>query len=107
MADNDSENTIPERDRRRFAVSANRGRASHRIRYVETGGASVDNDECTFCQGVPDLDYQAEGEHEAGGDASGEEGSQAEASASAESGRSRSNPSDDNAAQTDGADSGR
>lgn len=97
MADNDSENTIPERDRRRFAVSANRGRASHRIRYVETGGASVDNEECTFCQGVPDLDYQAEGE----------EGSQAEASASAESGRPRSNSSDDNAAQTNGADSGR
>ena len=84
MADNESENTVPERDRRRFAVSANRGKASHRIRYVETGGASVDNEECTFCQAVPDLD----------------------ASTNEENDRPRAKRSDDNAAQTDDADSG-
>lgn len=94
MADNDSENTISERDRRRFAVSANRGKSSHRIRYVETGGASVDNEECTFCQAVPDLDDEPE------------EGSGSESNASAENDRSRATPSDDNAAQTDDADSG-
>ncbi|MPS31277.1 MULTISPECIES: hypothetical protein [unclassified Salinivibrio] len=55
MAEYDTEKTIPERDQRRFAVSANRAKASHRIRYVESGGASVDNQECTFCQAVPSL----------------------------------------------------
>lgn len=101
MADNDSENTVPERDRRRFAVSANRGKSSHRIRYVETGGASVDNEECTFCQGVPVLDDEPAGE--------GESGEQADsgANANAENGRRRSRSSDDNAAQTGDADSGR
>lgn len=39
---------------RRFAVSANRGRARHRMRYVETGGATVDTGECNFCQAVPE-----------------------------------------------------
>ena len=101
MADYDSENTVPERDRRRFAVSANRGRSSHRIRYVETGGASVDNEECTFCQGVPVLDDEPDGEEESG------EQTDSGASANAENGRPRSRPSDDNAAQTDDADSGR
>jgi len=48
-----------ERKNRRFAVSANRGKASHRIRYVETGGAAVDAEECTFCQAVPDLEDDA------------------------------------------------
>ncbi|WBA17104.1 hypothetical protein [Salinivibrio kushneri] len=62
MAEHDTEKTIPERDQRRFAVSANRGKASHRIRYVETGGASVDNEECTFCQAVPGLSEQPEKE---------------------------------------------
>ncbi|OOE54906.1 hypothetical protein BZG13_15110 [Salinivibrio sp. ML323] len=62
MAEHDTEKTIPERERRRFAVSANRGKASHRIRYVETGGASVDNEECTFCQAVPGLSDQPENE---------------------------------------------
>lgn len=100
MADNDSENTVPERDRRRFAVSANRGKSSHRIRYVETGGASVDNEECTFCQGVPVLDDGPEGEEESG------EQADSGANANAENGRPRSRPSGDNAAQTDGADSG-
>ena len=42
-----------QRQDRRFSVSSNRGRARHRIHYVETGGALVDNDECTFCQGNP------------------------------------------------------
>ncbi|WP_341582004.1 hypothetical protein [Marinobacter metalliresistant] len=36
-------------------MSANRGKASHKIRYVEAGGAAVDTEECTFCQSVPDL----------------------------------------------------
>ena len=103
MVDSDSDNTIPERERRRFAVSANREKASHRIRYVETGGASVDNEECTFCQGVPDLDDEPESGDEANGDAKEE----SDASASAENGRSRSKPSGDNGAQTGGADSGR
>jgi hypothetical protein len=55
MANHDTEKTIPEREQRRFAVSANRSKASHCIRYVETGGASVDTEECTFCQAIPDL----------------------------------------------------
>jgi hypothetical protein len=45
-----------ERDNRKFSVSANRGQARGRIRYVETGGAAVDLGECTFCQAVPSLD---------------------------------------------------
>lgn len=49
--------TEQDRKNRRFAVSANRGSASHRVRYVETGGAAVDTAECTFCQDVPDLDH--------------------------------------------------
>lgn len=48
------------RDNRRFAVSANRDLARHRIRYVEAGGASVDVDECTFCQHNPELDWKLE-----------------------------------------------
>ncbi|OOF23058.1 hypothetical protein BZJ17_04360 [Salinivibrio sp. IB574] len=60
MAEHDTEKTIPERDQRRFAVSANRDKGSHRIRYVEAGGASVDNDECTFCQAVPVLNEPLE-----------------------------------------------
>ncbi|MFO7529200.1 MAG: hypothetical protein R6W86_10410 [Marinobacter sp.] len=47
--------TVSGRKDRKFAVSANRGQASHRVRYVETGGALVDTGECTFCQSVPDL----------------------------------------------------
>ncbi|WP_372998069.1 hypothetical protein [Marinobacter sp.] len=45
----------PERRNRKFSVSANRGKASHKVRYVEAGGAAVDTEECTFCQSVPDL----------------------------------------------------
>lgn len=46
---------VPERvrDNQRFSVSANRGRARHHIRYVETGGATVDLGDCTFCQATP------------------------------------------------------
>jgi hypothetical protein len=44
-----------ERRDRKFSVSANRGKASHKVRYVEAGGAAVDTEECTFCQSVPDL----------------------------------------------------
>ncbi|MGC8118984.1 hypothetical protein [Marinobacter sp. VGCF2001] len=60
MPDKSTPQNQPEREKRRFAVSANRGRASHRVRYVETGGAAVDTEECTFCQAVPDLAEQAE-----------------------------------------------
>ena len=55
------QNTYPscdgskERRDRKFSVSANRGKASHRVRYIEAGGAAVDTEECTFCQSVPDL----------------------------------------------------
>lgn len=51
MADDRSDNP------RRFAVSANRGSARHRMRYVETGGASVDTGECNFCQALPEPDH--------------------------------------------------
>ncbi len=40
---------------RKFSVSSNRGRASHKLRYVETGGAAVDTDDCSFCQSVPEI----------------------------------------------------
>ncbi|MBB5320601.1 hypothetical protein [Marinobacter oulmenensis] len=53
MADKTDSATVSDRSDRRFAVSANRGRASHRIRYVETGGAGVDTEDCTLCQSVP------------------------------------------------------
>jgi len=49
-----------ERRDRKFSVSANRGKASHKVRYVEAGGAAVDTDECTFCQAVPDLSEGSE-----------------------------------------------
>ncbi|MFC4260463.1 hypothetical protein ACFOZ5_15700 [Marinobacter lacisalsi] len=51
---------------RRFSVSSNRGAASHRLRYVEAGGASVDTEECSFCQSNPELDWQAESASPAG-----------------------------------------
>lgn len=44
-----------DRRERKFAVSTNRGKASHRVRYVEAGGAGVDVDECTVCESMPDL----------------------------------------------------
>lgn len=40
---------------RKFSVSSNRGRASHKLRYVETGGAAVDTEDCSFCQSVPEV----------------------------------------------------
>ena len=49
------DNSPSERRDRKFSVSANRGKASHKVRYVEAGGAAVDTEECTFCQSVPDL----------------------------------------------------
>lgn len=49
-----------ERDKRRFSVSANRGLARARVRYVETGGAAVDTEECTFCQAVPVAGEEAD-----------------------------------------------
>jgi len=50
-----AEATASERRNRKFSVSANRGKANHKVRYVETGGAAVDTEDCTFCQSVPDL----------------------------------------------------
>lgn len=35
---------------RKLSVSSNRGRASHQLRCVETGGAAVDTEDCSFCQ---------------------------------------------------------
>lgn len=58
---NQSDSPADERGNRRYAVSANRSRASHRVRYVETGGAAVDIEECTFCQAMPSLDGAEEG----------------------------------------------
>lgn len=58
---NQSDSPADERGNRRYAVSANRSRASHRVRYVETGGAAVDIEECTFCQAMPSLDGDEEG----------------------------------------------
>ncbi|WP_298447190.1 hypothetical protein [uncultured Marinobacter sp.] len=46
---------VDDRRDRKFSVSTNRGQASHRVRYVEAGGAGVDIDECTFCEAMPDL----------------------------------------------------
>ena len=60
MAEEPENQEQSDRKNRRFAVSANRGRASHRVRYVETGGAAVDTEECTFCQAVPDLEHAGE-----------------------------------------------
>lgn len=54
------------RENRRFSVSANRGQASQKVRYVEAGGAAVDTGECKFCQSFPDLsDNRAEDKPEA------------------------------------------
>ncbi|MET4024756.1 hypothetical protein ABIE59_000261 [Marinobacter sp. MBR-99] len=57
MDQNQNQSSEQDRKHRRYAVSANRGAASHRVRYVETGGAGVDTEECTFCQAVPDLNH--------------------------------------------------
>lgn len=42
-------------DNRKFAVSANRSDSRHRVRYVESGGAGVDLEECVFCESAPSL----------------------------------------------------
>ncbi len=85
MDDHQTPEADHERKNRRFAVSANRGKASHRIRYVETGGAAVDAEECTFCQAVPDLNDDAN------------------VKSTQVSGRSRPSESSGNKAQTDDA----
>jgi len=55
---------------RKYAVSANRGQGRHRVRYVETGGAAVDADDCVFCQSMPDLrDDETDGKSGAGAQA--------------------------------------
>lgn len=55
----DSRQQAPEmlgrEEQRRYAVSANRHEARHRIRYIEAGGAAVDTGECVFCEASPDL----------------------------------------------------
>lgn len=58
--DTDKNTDTVDRWDRKFSVSANRGKASHRVRYVEAGGAGVDIDECTFCESMPDLSDTAE-----------------------------------------------
>lgn len=58
-ADAQTNDSSRSRDRR-FSVSSNRGAAHHRLRYVEAGGASVDIEECSFCQSNPELDWNAE-----------------------------------------------
>ncbi|WP_323750917.1 hypothetical protein [Marinobacter sp.] len=60
MSHNDRLSDQEKRKDRRFSVSANRGNASHRIRYVESGGAAIDTEECTFCQALPDLEREGE-----------------------------------------------
>ncbi|MDL0429578.1 hypothetical protein QPM17_00435 [Marinobacter sp. TBZ242] len=56
MQDRENDQKTPDvRHDRKFSVSANRGGASHKVRYVEAGGAAVDTEECAFCQSVPDL----------------------------------------------------
>ena len=52
---NDQKAAQDPRHDRKFSVSANRGGASHKVRYVETGGAAVDAGECAFCEATPDL----------------------------------------------------
>ncbi|WP_083329156.1 hypothetical protein [Marinobacter salinus] len=49
------------RENRKYSVSSNRGRANHRIRYAEAGGAAVNTEDCTLCQSVPDLSGPVEG----------------------------------------------
>ncbi|MFP3978402.1 MULTISPECIES: hypothetical protein [Marinobacter] len=51
---------VADRRDRKFSVSTNRGQSSHRVRYVEAGGAGVDIDECTFCEAMPDLSGPAQ-----------------------------------------------
>lgn len=50
------------RGNRKFSVSANRDRASHKVRYVEVGGSAVDTEECAFCEAVPALSGPGESE---------------------------------------------
>lgn len=54
---------VVDRRDRKFAVSTNRGKAGHKVRYVEAGGAGVDIDECTFCEAMPDLSERESGEN--------------------------------------------
>lgn len=57
-----SAGVVEDRDRK-FTVSTNRGKASHRVRYVETGGAGIDSEECILCESVPDLSDTADTEN--------------------------------------------
>lgn len=51
MTDQHDDDIHPPGDDRRFAVSANRGQARHRVRYVESGGGTPD-DGCRVCAPV-------------------------------------------------------
>lgn len=42
----------------RYAVSTNRGQSRHRVRYVETGGAGSDLEDCVFCKSLPGQDQE-------------------------------------------------
>lgn len=55
QAGNAIKTDLDDRRDRKFAVSTNRGKANHRVRYVEAGGANVNVDECAFCEAMPDL----------------------------------------------------
>ena len=50
------EEALVSRSERKFYVSSNRNNANHKLRYVETGGAAVDTEDCAFCQPVPEPD---------------------------------------------------
>ena len=43
-----------------YSVSANRGHAAHRVRYVEAGGGQDDTGECRLCAGVLPADIDRE-----------------------------------------------
>ncbi len=44
-------NRSAEAPEKRFRVSRNRGRARHRIRYIESGGAAEQSGQCPLCTG--------------------------------------------------------
>ena len=59
-----------QRQQRRFDVSFNRGKARHKVRYVESGGSSVSEGECTLCTTNPaagDAERGVEGEQKGEG----------------------------------------
>lgn len=79
MADSTDTKTVEDsnssRRDRKFSVSSNRGRASHKLRYVEAGGAAVDIEDCTFCQSMPELSDGDDGDSGGGDKEPGKSGS--------------------------------